>query len=42
MQIPGGYSKHSKGLQAESMLTKNDITHKATEIFEGNESVALN
>ncbi|OYI60086.1 hypothetical protein CI688_05885 [Shigella sonnei] len=23
------------------MLTKNDITYKATELFEGNESVAL-
>lgn len=34
-------SKHSKGIQAKSMLTKNDITYKATELFEGNESVAL-
>ena len=24
------------------MLTKNDITYKATELFEGNESAALN
>lgn len=34
-------SKHSKVLQAESMLTKNDVTHKAAELLEDKESVAL-
>ncbi|MDR4540094.1 hypothetical protein, partial [Klebsiella pneumoniae] len=30
-------SKHSKVLEAESMLTKNDVTHKAAELLEDKE-----